>query len=294
MTVPPTVRNIDLADYVPDRDPGPPALRRRRPRAPAGDRRVPALRRHRRAARTARARWSSPTRSHELVTDVQRAADEHEVTFLGTDIDHDGGKIILVAGRAARDGRRRGADARRRCAASPTGPRRLPLRIGVHRGPIFAGDVGPRYRRTYTVMGDTVNLAARLMARAEPGQILATARGARPVARVVRDHRARALPREGQAASGRGVRGRRRAAPGRDRHRQPAARRAGRPRSPRSPRTSTALQAGTGASSSSSATPASARAGSSRSCAGSPAICPRSRSRATRTRRPRRTRRSGG
>ena len=45
----------------------------------------------------------------------------------------------------------------------------------MHRGPIFAGDVGPRYRRTYTVMGDTVNLAARLMARAEPGQILATA-----------------------------------------------------------------------------------------------------------------------
>ncbi len=54
------------------------------------------------------------------------------------------------------------------------GPRRLHVRIGVHRGPIFAGDVGPQYRRTYTVMGDTVNLAARLMARAEPGQILAT------------------------------------------------------------------------------------------------------------------------
>ena len=67
---------------------------------------------------------------------------------------------------------RSGCSAVRRIA---DGTRRLPVRIGVHRGPIFAGDVGPSYRRTYTVMGDTVNLAARLMARAEPGQILATA-----------------------------------------------------------------------------------------------------------------------
>src|SRR5262245_34212652 len=35
---------------------------------------------------------------HELVSVAQRAVEEHGVTFLGTDIDHDGGKIILVAG----------------------------------------------------------------------------------------------------------------------------------------------------------------------------------------------------
>lgn len=109
----------------------------------------------------------------ELVADAQAAADEHQVTFLGTDIDHDGGKIILVAGvpRAMGDDEERMLGAVRDIA---DGTRRLNVRIGVHRGPIFAGDVGPRYRRTYTVMGDTVNLAARLMARAEPGQILAT------------------------------------------------------------------------------------------------------------------------
>ena len=44
----------------------------------------------------------------------------------------------------------------------------------MHRGPVFAGEVGPAYRRTYTVMGDTVNLAARLMAKAAPGEILAS------------------------------------------------------------------------------------------------------------------------
>src|SRR5205085_2134378 len=37
-------------------------------------------------------------RLDRLVASAQVAAEEHGVTFLGTDIDHDGGKIILVAG----------------------------------------------------------------------------------------------------------------------------------------------------------------------------------------------------
>src|SRR5215207_2944815 len=50
----------------------------------------------------------------------------------------------------------------------------VPLRIGATRGPLFAGDIGPHYRRTYTVMGDVVNLAARLMAKAPPGELYTT------------------------------------------------------------------------------------------------------------------------
>ena len=50
----------------------------------------------------------------------------------------------------------------------------MPVRIGVNKGHVFAGDIGPAYRRTYTVMGDAVNLAARVMSMAVPGQILAT------------------------------------------------------------------------------------------------------------------------
>jgi len=45
-------------------------------------------------------------------------------------------------------------------------------RIGITHGLTFAGQAGSRLRREYTVMGDDVNLAARLMSAATPGQIL--------------------------------------------------------------------------------------------------------------------------
>lgn len=45
-------------------------------------------------------------------------------------------------------------------------------RIGMAFGRAFAGPVGSDERRDYTVIGDTINLSARLMQRSAPGQIV--------------------------------------------------------------------------------------------------------------------------
>jgi predicted ATPase/class 3 adenylate cyclase len=108
-----------------------------------------------------------------MVTGVQSAADAHGVTFLGTDIDAGGGKVILVTGAPASGGNdeERMLLALRDIVEQPV---RLGVQIGVHAGHVFAGDIGPAYRRAYTVMGDAVNLAARVMGRSLPRSILAT------------------------------------------------------------------------------------------------------------------------
>ena len=52
------------------------------------------------------------------------------------------------------------------------GPFCLKQRIGVNTGLVFAGNVGSLTRQEYSVMGDEVNLTARLMAVATEGQVL--------------------------------------------------------------------------------------------------------------------------
>jgi class 3 adenylate cyclase/tetratricopeptide (TPR) repeat protein len=112
-------------------------------------------------------------RLDELVRLVQEAVERYDVCFLDSDIAADGGKIRLSAGvpRVVGDDEERMLLALRHILeADPP----LPLRAGVHRGPVFSGPVGPIYRRWYAVMGDTVNLAARLVAKASVGHVYAT------------------------------------------------------------------------------------------------------------------------
>lgn len=97
----------------------------------------------------------------------------HGVTFIGTDIAPDGGKAIVVGGapRAAPDSESRVLLAL--LDTLKTGSA-LRLRAGCASGRVFCGDYGPPYRRTYSGIGDAVNLAARLAGKAGDGQLLAS------------------------------------------------------------------------------------------------------------------------
>ena len=108
-----------------------------------------------------------------VVSACQRAADAQDVTFLSSDIYPDGGKVILVAGAP----RNTGDDAARVLSAARQildSDQELEVRAGVNVGRAFAGDYGPPYRRVYSLTGDCVNLAARLMAAAGHGELIAS------------------------------------------------------------------------------------------------------------------------
>ncbi|GAB4410221.1 MAG: hypothetical protein Fur0044_03900 [Anaerolineae bacterium] len=51
-------------------------------------------------------------------------------------------------------------------------PKRLALHFGINTGLVIAGGIGTRQRQDYSVMGDTVNLAARLEDLSEAGETL--------------------------------------------------------------------------------------------------------------------------
>ena len=114
---------------------------------------------------------------HTMVTSAQGCCDAEGVTFLATDLAEDGGKIIMVAGfpTTAEDDQGRLLRASRRIITDSLAQGwPLAVRAGLNRGHVFAGAIGSFERATVTVMGDTVNLAARVMAKADPGTVLAT------------------------------------------------------------------------------------------------------------------------
>ena len=80
-----------------------------------------------------------------------------------------GGKILLIGGAP----RSAGDDTDRLLTAVREAVGRL--QAGISHGRVFTGDTGSPTRRTYSVKGDAVNLAARLAAHAESGTILMAA-----------------------------------------------------------------------------------------------------------------------
>ncbi|HET7529322.1 MAG TPA: adenylate/guanylate cyclase domain-containing protein, partial [Mycobacteriales bacterium] len=111
---------------------------------------------------------------HDLIVLVQEECDRHRVTFWETDISKDGFKIMLVAGAPRSSGHDEDGMLRatRAILDGHSGP--IKVRIGINSGRVFNGGFGPAFRRTWSVKGDAINLAARVMGKAEDGQLLAT------------------------------------------------------------------------------------------------------------------------
>ena len=112
-------------------------------------------------------------RLQALATATYEAAERHGVFWLASDVYAGGGKIILTAGAPRSTGQDEDAAVRtaRELVEIDIG---LPLRVGLNRGPVYMGDLGSPRRRTFTVMGDAVNLAARLMQKSTAGQVVAS------------------------------------------------------------------------------------------------------------------------
>jgi class 3 adenylate cyclase/tetratricopeptide (TPR) repeat protein len=109
----------------------------------------------------------------EVVDVIQEACANHGVCFLESDIDGVGGRVVLVAGVPTTAGDDEERLLRTARAAIDAGTR-LPLHVGIAAGNVFTGRVGPAYRRTFTILGGTAALAARLMAKAPARGVLTT------------------------------------------------------------------------------------------------------------------------
>ncbi len=111
---------------------------------------------------------------HAFISACQAAFDRYQVCFLYADIYGNGGKVFFTAGAPVshEDNEERVV----RAALDINAGRHdgLHLHTGLNRGYVFAGDVGAEFRRTYTIIGDAVNTAARVMASCNvDGQIRA-------------------------------------------------------------------------------------------------------------------------
>ena len=109
----------------------------------------------------------------ERMRAIQEAALRYEVPFYETDVGKSSVKALLTAGAPSSTGHDEERMLRTlREIMEQDGV--VPMRIGVNTGKVFTGDFGPPYRRAYRVFGDAINTAARVMSKADAGQILST------------------------------------------------------------------------------------------------------------------------
>jgi class 3 adenylate cyclase/tetratricopeptide (TPR) repeat protein len=108
-----------------------------------------------------------------ITTAVATAAADANTCLLASDLAPDGAKLIITAGtpEGVED-----IEGRLLLTLRSVFDQELPLpiRAGAHSGHVFASNVGAPWRHVFTVIGDAVNLSARLMGKAQPGQIVAS------------------------------------------------------------------------------------------------------------------------
>jgi class 3 adenylate cyclase/RecA/RadA recombinase len=103
---------------------------------------------------------------------LEASCERHQLSWVNTDAQRDGVKVTLVAGLPAagdRDDARLVRGVQQLMAARPE----FSVTAGAAACRAYVGDIGNASRRGLMVMGDGVNLAARLASRARPHQLLA-------------------------------------------------------------------------------------------------------------------------
>ncbi len=107
---------------------------------------------------------------HATLNIAQAAFEAEDIALLYVDVDANGGKLFCSSGvpLTSEDDEGRMLRAARSIIDSNTP---LPLHVGIHRGHVFAGELGASDQAVFSIMGDTVNTAARIMVTAPPGVI---------------------------------------------------------------------------------------------------------------------------
>ena len=119
---------------------------------------------------TATSRRRVATELDRITDTIVGLCDRHDVTLVAPDAFPGGVKFSIVAGAPVARG-----DSVDACVGlasdlvTELGDR---VSIGINQGTVFCGEIEGAERAVYAVLGDAMNLAARVMARAAPGEVL--------------------------------------------------------------------------------------------------------------------------
>jgi adenylate cyclase len=119
------------------------------------------------------------SRLNEYVRAVQNLIQKEEGDLLEITVGDKGSYLYISFGGCVshEDDSRRAALAAFQLSSIKTGLEEAAgIQIGISRGTMRAGEYGGKTRRSYGALGDDVNLAARLMGRASPGEVLISRR----------------------------------------------------------------------------------------------------------------------